>query len=73
MASDEIRAYAMGKQDVAKYKSLIEQGSKNDYIKIDWFPQSNKILRHFKIRVFKKFRQVIKNYCMIKRLKTIKR
>lgn len=63
-----VREYALGKQDVNKYKKLMETGNDNSWVKIDW-QLPKKMLRHFRTKMTKKFRQSIKNYCMVTRLK----
>lgn len=59
----QVRDYAYGKRDLDEYKKLFSQDEKATYFKIDW---SGKVIA----RIRKKYRQVVKNYKMVSRLKT---
>jgi hypothetical protein len=59
--------YATGKQDISKFKKLIGEDC-GSFVSID-MGLPRKVLRHWRTNVIKKFRQSIKNYCMVSRLK----
>ena len=55
-----IREYALGKQDISKYKKVLEQGFEViDFgIKLNWIPPKAKLLRRrFLVRFFGKKRR----------------
>ena len=60
-----VRDYAMGKQDIAKYKESMKSGDRNSYVKIDW-----KIKKGFMNRFIAKLwsKQPMKSYRMVARL-----
>ena len=64
-----IRDYALGKQDIQKYKIIIgtqKLKPNKDFMKIDWV--NHKIMKSIRNRMFVK----LKSYKMIIRLKNIK-
>lgn len=62
--ADEIRQYALGNQDVTKYKKMLEvPKASKDWINIDWRPPKKLLLVRLRLL------QMIKNRRMIKRLK----
>jgi len=66
--TDKIKEYALGNQDLDKYKKLITADKGVEYVNINWaLPQ--KIFRHFRTKVIKRFMQSMKNYYMVSRLK----
>lgn len=70
--NEQVREYAFGRQDVSKYKRLLESSRNDDgsWVNINW-QVPKKFIRHFRTKILKKFRQSIKNYAMVNRIKNI--
>lgn len=65
---DRNRNYAAGKQDIEKYKSLLCVDKNASWVNIDC---GSGIAARIIARINKKYFQIIKNYKMIERLKSL--
>jgi len=64
---EEVKMYALGKQAVNKYKKYLNPNNDKSWVNIDW-KVPPRMLRRIRTKIFKKFRQPIKNYRMVARL-----
>jgi len=62
--SEQIRRYALGKQDWKTFKGADPNGT---FVSVDW--GTNRIMNRLRLKVMKKLKQAIKNYKMVYRLK----
>ncbi len=67
----KIREYAMGKQDLQKYKDAMYRSRPENYISIDW--GTKKIVAKIIKRIVGKHHQYIQNIKMVSRLLRINR
>ena len=65
---DRVRAYATGDRDLSKYKKCLT-GAGSNWKSINWLPK--KSWRKAREKVLRPFRQMIKNYSMVNRLKSL--
>lgn len=65
---DRIRSYAAGKQDIEKYKSLLNSDASASWVNIDW---GSGIVSTIIAKINEKYFQIIKNYKMVERLKSL--
>jgi hypothetical protein len=65
---NELRDYALGKQDLAKYKQHLYQDS-GSYISIDW--PHRKVVANFRGKMIRKIISLYKAYRVIYRMKNL--
>lgn len=66
---DRIRSYAAGKQDIEKYKRLLNGDKNANQVSIHW--RIPFVVDKFIAKINKKYFQVMKNYKMVERLKSL--